>query len=83
MLHNMIFVAMETCYPMSGSRILLVQNDTKYIILHDYDAFRTGIVNNHYICPFHCIDIDHQHVSEQGHTDKCIYGGTGSSATNK
>ena len=26
------------------------------------------IVNNHYLCPFHCIDIDHQHVSEQGPT---------------
>ena len=26
------------------------------------------IVNNHYLCPFHYIYIDHQHVSEQGHT---------------
>ena len=25
-------------------------------------------VNNHHICPFLCIDIDHQHVSEHGHT---------------
>ena len=23
--------------------------------------------NHHCFCPFHCIDVDHQHVSEHGH----------------